>query len=450
MAAYRMRCRFCGKTYENDSNFRLQCDGEKEKRHGPALLVAEFEGKQIRIRPELPGVFEYADWLPIGRYYLNLDGHLLGKPFTYKSQGLAKRLGLKSLYIAFSGHWPEKGPKLLTRAFKEFEAQVSLARYLATYRQESPLPFVVSSAGNTANGYNLISHVLGLPVYLVVPESGLDNLLLPMQTNSFVVMVKGDYSDATAMADLLASKTGLPRDGGIRNVARLAGLGTVMLNAVAHPTQGSHRMFHHYFQAVGSAAGALAAWQAAELLIADGRFGDTMPRIHLAQNAPFTPIPDAWEKGSRTLPPLDDNLSRERIASVTASVLTTRHPPYSMAGGIYDMMKTTNGMTWRVSNCEVFQSSRMFREAEGIDIGPSAAVAVGSLKQAVENGAVMPDENVLLHVTGGGREIQFSEGPVYRATPSVITNSGNIEPVLEALGPLRRIQNPSTCLASYL
>ena len=74
-----------------------------------------------------------------------------------------------------------------------------------------------------------------------------------------------------------------------------------MLHAVAHPDSGSGRLFDHYFQAVGSAAGAIAAWEAVELLLKDGRFGHTSTRVHMAQNEPFTPIPDSWERRSRTL-----------------------------------------------------------------------------------------------------------------------------------------------------
>jgi cysteate synthase len=47
------------------------------------------------------------------------------------SHGLAKRVGLKALHIAFSGFWPERGAMLLTRSFREFEAQSTMARYLS-------------------------------------------------------------------------------------------------------------------------------------------------------------------------------------------------------------------------------------------------------------------------------------------------------------------------------
>ncbi len=39
----------------------------------------------------------------------------------------------------------------------------------------------------------------------------------------------------------------------------------------------------YYFQAIGSGAGAIAAWEAATRLVEDGRFGCTVPSLMLSQ-----------------------------------------------------------------------------------------------------------------------------------------------------------------------
>src|SRR5690606_36869280 len=234
----------------------------------------------------------------------------LGRPMCYRSERLADYLGLENLFIAFSGWWPDRGGNLVTRTFKEFETQSTLARSHSALGDDRPMALIIASAGNTANGFALLGSQFDIPTYLVVPVSGLGNLLLPHNTEPFLIAVEGDYSEATAMADALSSRVGLIRDGGARNVARRGGMGTVMLNAVASPDEGSGRMYDHYFQAVGSASGALAAWEASLLLRADGRFGDAMPRIHMAQNEPFTPIVDFWESDRREAPVLDTESTR--------------------------------------------------------------------------------------------------------------------------------------------
>lgn len=427
--------------YEEDSDFRLSCDGELKGEHGPALLRPVYERKDIYVRTKLPGIFQYADWLPVGPYYIASLGHQLVKPYSYKSEGLAKRLGMEELYIAFSGYWPKRNVNLLTRTFKEFEFPATIVRYLATHEEESLMPFIVASAGNTANGYNLLVHLTGLPSYIVIPENGLDKLLLPFKTNPFVIVVRGDYSDAIDLAEEIAKRTDLKREGGTRNVARRAGVGTIMLNAVAHPSQGTKTLFDHYFQAVGSGVGPIAIWEAVQLLLADGRFGDTKTKIHIAQNSPFTPIADAWELRERNLAQISYQQATRDGSAVSAYVLTNRYPSYSIAGGAFDVLTASKGTTWKVNNYQVFHAARMFRETEGIDIGPAAAVAVDALRQAVLSQQVKQEEKVLLHITGGGKEIQYTKGPVYRVQPSIVVDPGEVDRVIEIIGEPVRISN---------
>ena len=251
------------------------------------------------------------------------------------------------------------------------------------------------------------------------------------------------------MANEIAGETNLVRDGGARNVGRRAGMGAVMLHAVAHPQEGTHQLFDHYFQAVGSGSGAIAAWEAVRLLLADGRFGDTHTRIHMAQNLPFTPIADSWEKSERHLVSSSDEKSKEEIAAVTASVLTNRHPPYSMAGGLFDVLEASCGSTWKASNYQVFAAAREFKESEGVDIGPAAAVAVDALRQAVASSKVGKDERILLHITGGGKEIQYSDGPLYQAAANIMVKPNELAKALEAIGKPVRICNHRNVLKRY-
>lgn len=435
MPDFKLKCLHpdCSREYEDHHNYRLHCDSALDGAHGPALLRAIYEKTQIDVRDDLPGVFKYIDWMPVDTAIAEnmAIGH--GRPLCYKSAGLAKRLGLKNLYIAFSGYWPERGGELMTRTFKEFECQASIARYLSTFNGHTRPTLIVSSAGNTANGYNLISHLMGLPIYLVVPEIGLDKLILPFETKPYTIAVRGDYSDAIAMAREIAEKLGFLLDGGVLNIARRAGMGAVMLHAVAHPVEGSGELFDHYFQAVGSASGAIAAWEAVQLLLADGRFGDKKTQIHMGQNLPFTPIADAWEEGLSELAGLSDEKAREKIAGVTAMVLTNRTPPYAIPGGIFDTLKQSEGTSWKVNNYQLFQATRMFSSAEGVDIGPAAAVAVDALSQAVEAERVAPDDHILLHITGGGKEIQFSQGTTHKVVPTIVADPSDVKSVIEKI-----------------
>jgi cysteate synthase len=186
-----LKCSYplCAKEYPLHHGFRLYCDDELSGQHGPALLRAVYTAQKIRVRQHLTGVFQFSDWLPTNNYYFTLPGRDLGKPFCYKSEGLGRCLGLTNLYIAFSGYWPEKGPNLVTRSFKEFEAQASIGRFLMAYDNQNIPPMIVASAGNTGNAYSLLTSLLGMPLYLVIPETGLDNLQLPIQTSARILAV---------------------------------------------------------------------------------------------------------------------------------------------------------------------------------------------------------------------------------------------------------------------
>jgi hypothetical protein len=47
---------------------------------------------------------------------------------------------------------------------------------------------------------------------------------------------------------------------------------------------------------------------------------------------------------------------------------------------------------------------------------------------------VKPQEHVLLHVTGGGREIQYSEQRIFQARPTLRVRPDELDAVLSAIG----------------
>ena len=84
---------------------------------GTSLIRAVYKKKQIEIKDDSFGLYKYMDWLPVRRI---LEGS--AAPVTYKSERLASFLGLKNLYITFSGYWPEKKAMMTSCSFKETEA----------------------------------------------------------------------------------------------------------------------------------------------------------------------------------------------------------------------------------------------------------------------------------------------------------------------------------------
>lgn len=402
---YTLRCLHCGAEYSPDP-FRLWCDIN----HSPALLRAIYPSQQLTVRPELPGLFQFIDWLPVSQY---LDH--VGKPITYQSKGLAQHLGLQQLWISFNGYWPERNAQLLTCSFKELEAITVLARIPAENQQV----LAISSAGNTGRAFAQIYSRYRIPLCLVIPEHSLPAIWSAHDFNASVRLVvvnqSQDYFDAIQLGRFISQQEGFFPEGGAANVARRDGMGLTVIDASV--TMGC--IPDHYFQAVGSGTGGIAAWEATLRLLADGRFGDRTMTLHLAQNAPFTPMVDAWKAGQRQIEPMTDAVAKERIGQAAAKVLTNRQPAYSVAGGVYDALTATQGSMYAVTNEEAQQARNLFADLEGIDICPASGVATAALLQAVQAGKVNRNETLLLNITSGGFERLQQEGPLQVMQPSL-------------------------------
>ncbi|MDD5508807.1 MAG: cysteate synthase [Bacteroidales bacterium] len=337
-------------------------------------------------------------------------------PVTYQSQGLARMLGLENLYITFSGYWPEKGAMMRTCSFKETEAYSVCARLDNTRGKV----LVVASAGNTARSFARVCSDNDIPLLLCVPEDNIDVLWFdgPVKENVRLIVSRsgGDYYDAIHLSNIACKQSRFIAEGGAKNVARRDGMGTTVLSAVT--TLG--RIPGYYFQAVGSGTGAIAAWEANLRLIEDARFGRNKMKLMVSQNAPFTPMYDAWRAGSRSLLPMDDDLARRQVEIILAKVLSNRRPPYSIPGGLYDALMDSGGDILVSTNEEALAAARLFEETEGIDLHPAAAVATASLVQAVSDQRIDSRAVIMLNITGGGEERFKKEHELHYLKPSLV------------------------------
>jgi len=396
----------------------------------PSMVRPVYEKKQLTIREGKDlGLYRYADWLPIKTMLQNPS-----EPITYKSEGLAKKLGLNNLYITFNGWWPERGARMTTCSFKEMEAYSVCAR-LGEELKDKVL--VVASAGNTARAFAKVCSDNGIKLLLCVPQDNIKALWFDAPLNDCVKLITtesgSDYFDAINLSNVVCELGGYLPEGGAKNIARRDGMSTTMMSA----TTFIGRIPDFYFQAVGSGTGAIAAWEANLRFIGDGRFGTNKARLMVSQNKPFVPMYDAWRADSRPMLPYDADQARKDAAEICAPVLSNRKPPYSLAGGLYDALKDTNGDILAVSNDEANAAKALFEETEGIDIYHAAAVATASLQQAIEQGMVKPDDVVMLNITGGGEKRFRAEHEVHCLKPSHIFKIGftkeEVEQVLSAL-----------------
>ncbi|MCC7566482.1 MAG: cysteate synthase [Methanomicrobiaceae archaeon] len=385
MEKYVLKCLGCGSQFPD--HYTVNCPMEGCN----SLIRAYYRSRQLDIKA-LPGIFRFIDWLPVERP-LPVDAG----PVTYRSEAFAREFGLNNLYVTFSGYWPERDACIRTGSFKELEALPTVQRF----REKGSGVLQVSSAGNTGRAFAQVSALTGIPVIVVVPEASAERIWTTERAEHVcLIAVNGDYTDAIEFGNRICTLPGVAAEGGVKNVARRDGMGTVLLDGAL----AAGRLPAYYFQAVGSGTGGIAAWEAAERLIGDGRFGTARPELHLSQNIPFIPMVLAWREGRDTILPRDMPDARAAVSAVYSDVLTNRNPPYSVKGGVYDALSATRGMMYAVTNDEARSAERAFVDLEGIDLDPAASVCIASLLQAVEAGGIDPAETVLLNVTGGGYE----------------------------------------------
>jgi len=383
----------------------------------PSMVRPVYDAKQLTVKQgDCWGLYRYADWLPIKRLLAHPT-----EPVTYKSEGFARRLGLNNLYVTFSGFWPERNARMTTCSFKEMEAYSVCARM---GDELSDKVLVVASAGNTARAFAKVCSDNGIKLLLCVPQDNIKALWFDQPLNPCVKLITtesgSDYFDAINLSNIVCELDGYLAEGGAKNIARRDGMSTTMMSA----TTFIGRIPDFYFQAVGSGTGAIAAWEANLRFIADGRFGTNKARLMVSQNKPFVPMYDAWRADSRPLLPYDADQARRDAAAICAPVLSNRKPPYSLAGGLYDALKDTDGDILAVSNDEANAAKALFEETEGIDIYHAAAVAAASLQQTVERGVVKPDDVVMLNITGGGEKRFHAEHEIHFLQPSHVFKMG--------------------------
>ncbi len=404
--AYTLQCVATGHEFE-DSGWILE-DRESE---GPSLVRAIYQQKKLTLRGDDYGFYKFCDWLPVKRL---LKGS--AAPVTYRSQGLAKHLGLENLYITINGYSPAHGAAMTTCSFKETEAYSVCGRMA----EDEKRIIVVASAGNTARAFAKVCSENNIPLLLSVPADNLSAMWFEKPLNPCVKLIAcekgGDYFDAIRLSDMALRSPRFYAEGGAKNVARRDGMGTTVLSAVT--TIG--RIPDYYFQAVGSGTGAIAAWEANMRLIEDGSYGNNIMKLMVSQNAPFVPMYDAWCANSRAMLPYDADKARRDATIIDAKVLSNRKPPYGIFGGLYDALKATNGEILVATNPQARKAAKLFKELEGIDIHPAAAINTAALIKAVADGKVEKDATVMLNITGAGEERFKQEHEICYLEPSII------------------------------
>lgn len=363
------------------------------------------------ILKEGPGLWKYLSWLPVSKASDFVAGTL-----TYKAEALGSALGCSNLWVTFHGHWPERGGLCPTGSFKDLEAVPTLQRL----KDHGEKGIICASAGNTGRAFAHYCGLANIPLIVVVGKAHANRIWVRPENQAdcvrLVVLEDGDYHDAKIVAKKLAQGLdGWQIEGGVHNVARRDGIGTLMLDA----TFTIGRLPDHYFQGIGGGPGPIGIHEMAERIVKEGLFNGPVPRQHVSQNVEHCPIHKAWQAGRDHLIPEDFPTGE---VTVFSDYLLNKAPAYGHVGGVHDILKASNGQTYVVSHAEATEAKALVESVEGIDIMTPGAIATASLMQALASGEVQADDCIVLNLSGGGTQRLKAEQEIRQLEPWLMTN----------------------------
>ena len=233
------------------------------------------------------GLWKFHHLLPVTK-----PNDLVSGSRVYKAEALGKSLGLEELWVAFHGYWPERNGMCKTGSFKDLEAVPTIQRLV----DHECSGIICASAGNTARAFTYHCGISNMPLIVVVGHEHQNRIWVPHDhpTDSVQVIVieDGDYQDAKDVAKALgAMMPNWQLEGGVHNVARRDGIGSLMLEA-HHVMEG---LPDHYFQAVSGGPGPIGVHEMASRIISAVEGESRLPVQHVAQNEGHAPIHSAWQ-----------------------------------------------------------------------------------------------------------------------------------------------------------
>ncbi len=143
----------------------------------------------------------------------------------------------------------------------------------------------------------------------------------------------------------------------------------------------------------GGGTGLIGMWKAFEELEAMGLIGSERPRMCVVQSDGCAPIVRAWRNG-------DERAEAWQDASTVAPGI--RVPAPFADDLILRTLRESGGAAVAVPDASIVPAMRRLGRTEGIDACPEGASTLVGLEMLLADGAVRPDERIVLFNTGTG------------------------------------------------
>ena len=395
-----LKCKECGAEYELKASHVCEfCFGPLEVKYDYEFLRRTVTRETIQAGPN--SIWRYRPFLPVATNTPIDVG--TGMTPLVKSNRLARRLGLKNLYIK------NDAVNMPTLSFKDRVVSVALTR-----AQELGFTTVsCASTGNLANSTAAIAAYAGLECYVFIPsdlEAG--KVMGTLIYNPTVMAVHGNYDQVNRLCS---------------EVANTHGWGFVNINLRPYYSEGSKTLGYEVAEQLG--------WQLPDHIVAPLASGSLFTKIYKgfqefvevglvdakpvrfsgAQAEGCSPIAKAFEEGRDFISPVKPNTIAKSIA--------IGNP----ADGVYaiDIARKTNGTIASVNDAEIIEGIKLLAETEGIFTETAGGTTIAVLKKLVEAGKIDPEETTVVYITGNGLKTQ-------EAVQGYVGEPFTIEPKLDS------------------
>ena len=372
-----LRCKECGHPYE--ASARHVCE---DVCFGPLEVVYDYDAIRARVsRASIEAgptsIWRYREFLPIEG-----DPIDVGTGFTplLKANRLARRLGLKNLYIK------NDGVNMPTLSFKDRVVSVALTRA----RELGFTTVSCASTGNLANSTAAIAAHAGMECCVFIPSDlEMGKVLGTLIYNPTLMAVKGNYDQVNRLCS---------------EVANTYGWGFVNINLRPYYSEGSKILGYEVIEQLG--------WQLPDHIVAPLASGSLFTKIRKgfdefikvglvdekpvrfsgAQAEGCSPIAQAFAEGRDFITPVKPNTIAKSIA-----IGNPADGPYAI-----DLARRTNGTIAAVSDQEIIDGIKLLAETEGVFTETAGGTTIAVLKKLVEEGKIDPGEITVAYITGNG------------------------------------------------
>jgi threonine synthase len=376
-----LKCKECGAEYEAKAMHVCEfCFGPLEVAYDYDAIAARVTRESIQAGPI--SIWRYRDFLPVATdNYIDVG---TGMTPLLKASRLARRLGLKNLYIK------NDAVNMPTLSFKDRVVSVALSRA----RELGFSTVACASTGNLANSTAAIAAHAGLDCCVFIPsdlEAG--KVLGTVIYAPKVFAVNGNYDQVNRLCS---------------EVANTHGWGFVNINLRPYYSEGSKTLGYEVIEQLG--------WQLPDHIVAPLASGSLFTKIYKgfkefakvglieekdvrfsgAQAEGCSPIAAAFREGRDFIDPVKPKTIAKSIA--------IGNP----ADGVYaiDIAKKTNGNIESVTDTEIIEGMKLLAETEGIFTETAGGTTIAVLKKLVEAGKINPDETTVAFITGNGLKTQ--------------------------------------------